>query len=347
MKEYISEMNNHTYNAFHLRFGDRNLIPELKRLMRKVLAPAGVDMLILEIDKSFVFQSHPEIDSGKNALTVDDAADLSAFSRNLGIEIVPLMQCLGHQGWGGSRSALLTAHPEFDETPNTPLNAEWPEIFCRSWCPQHPDINEIVFDLMDELIDGFSANYFHIGMDEVYEIASDQCERCKNGNRAELFAKSVNDMYSHLSKERGATVMMWGDRLIDAELFGYDNWEGDTFGTFHAIDHIPKDIVLLDWHYDEREKGFPTPRYFMEHGFSVMPACWFKQDVAVELFSEAEEAAKDLRASNQIFGRLVTSWHSWNEEAFDRFIAFTMKEGQVGEEQWRLYNTLQKVASME
>ncbi|MFL2099792.1 family 20 glycosylhydrolase [Desemzia sp. FAM 24101] len=346
MKEYTNEMTNHTYNAFHLRFGDRNLIPELKILMEKVLAPAGVDMLILEIDKSFVFKSHPEIDGGKNALTTDDAANLSAFSRNLGIEIVPLMQSLGHQGWGGSRSALLTAYPEFDETPNIPLDAEWPEIFCRSWCPQHPNVNEIVFDLMDELINGFSANYFHIGMDEVYEIASDQCERCNGGNRAELFTKAVNDMYSHLNKECGVTVMMWGDRLIDAELFGYDNWEGDTFGTFHAIENIPKDIILLDWHYDERENGFPTPKYFMEHGFSVMPSCWFKQDVAEQLFNEANTAAKEVKASNQFFGRLVTSWHSWNEEAFDRFISFSEKEGQDGEEQWRLYNTLQKVTSM-
>lgn len=327
--------------AFHLRFGDRKLIPDLKKLIKKVLVPNGINMIILEIDKAFVFKSHPEIDGGENALTAKDAKDLSSFARNCGIEIVPLIQCLGHQGWGGSRSALLKAHPEFDETPDTPLDAEWPEIFSRSWCPQHPDVNKIVYDLMDEIIDAFSAKYFHIGMDEVYEIASDQCERCRGGNRAELFAKVVNDMYKHITKERGLTMMMWADRLIDAKVFGYDNWEGDTFGTYEAIDRISKDIILVDWHYDEREDGFSTPKYFMEQGFSVMPACWYKLDVAQQLFEEAEKGAKDLIKPELLFGKLITSWNGWNHEVFQEFISFKEnppidKENELG----RLYKVI-------
>lgn len=336
--------NNHM--AFHLRFGNRNLLPDLKKMMKSVLVPNGVNMLILEIDKAFVYERHPEIDSGPNALTKDDARDLVAFARGLGIEIVPLFQCLGHQGWGGSRSALLTAYPEFDETPETPLSAEWPEIFCRSWCPQHPYVNEVVFELLDEMIAAFTPTYFHIGMDEVYEIASEQCERCRGGNRAELFARAVNDMYAHLSGKHGLTVMMWADRLIDAEKFGYDNWEGDTFGTFEAIDHIPKNIVLLDWHYDEREKGYPTPRYFMEKGFQVMPACWFKENVAIQLFEEASKAAKTAKYEELLFGRLVTSWHAWDAAAFARFIKFQRGKNPKNNEQWRLFNTLKTVGNL-
>lgn len=336
-------MNRHRNIAFHLRFGNRELIPDLKRLMAEVLAPNGVNMLILEIDKAFVFEQHPEIKGGERALTAQDAQEMASYAHGLGIEIVPLLQCLGHQGWGGSRSALLQAYPEFDETPETPLTAEWPEIFCRSWCPQHPDVNEIVFSMMDEMVAAFSAKYFHIGMDEVYEIASDQCERCRGGNRAELFSMAVNDMHKHLTEKHGVQVMMWADRLIDAKLFGYDNWEGDTFGTYEAIDKIPKDIILLDWHYDERENGYPTPKYFMERGFAVMPACWFKGNVAEQLFTETEAAAEELGTPELLFGKLVTSWHGWNEKEFDHFVSFNEQQPEKVSEQWRLYQTLAAV----
>lgn len=330
--------------AFHLRFGNRQLIPELKTFIRDVLKPANVTMIILEIDKSFVFKKHPEIKGGEHALTHDDVEGLVAFSKKHQIDIVPLMQCLGHQGWGGSRSALLEAYPEFDETLETPLDAEWPEIFCRSWCPLHPDVNVIVFDMIDELMDAFGTPYFHIGMDEVYEIASEQCPRCRGKERSELFAKSINDLHKHIVDTKGGRLMMWGDRLIDAEKFGYDNWEGDTFGTFKAIDSVAKDIIILDWHYDEREKGYPTPYYFMEHGFSVMPACWYKENVAQQLFTETQAAANTLNAHAQHFGNLVTSWHHWDKEAFERFIQFTKTPveqfADSQDEQARLYYTL-------
>ena len=327
--------------TFHLRFGDRRLIPELKQLISQVLAPKAVSHLLLEIDKSFVFTKHPELKTGSQALTKADAQELVNYSRKYHIEIIPLLQCLGHQGWGGSRSALLTAYPEFDETPETPLTAEWPELFCRSWCPLHPDVNSIVYDMLDEIIEAFDAKTIHIGMDEVYEIASDQCVRCRGRHRATLFTKAVNDMYQHIVKTHGLDMMMWGDRLIDAQQFGYDNWEGDTFGTYEAVDQLPRDIIILDWHYDERTQGFPTPGYFMEKGYRVMPACWYKTNVAQQLFEETETAAKKLSSLEKYYGNLVTSWHHWDTAAFNKFEQIAKGQESDKAELNQLYHSLQ------
>lgn len=328
--------------TFHLRFGERERIPQLKELMKTVLKPNGFTHILLEIDKNFIFESRPEVFEGDHSLTKEDAKNLQAFARSLGLEIIPLFQALGHQGWGGSRSALLRSYPEFDETPDVPLDAEWPEIFCRSWCPLHPEVNEVVSDLMNELIDAFTPKYLHIGMDEVYEIASDQCDRCCGKDRAELFSKAVTDMHQIVVEERGLEMMMWGDRLLDAKKFGYDNWEADTFGTHKAVDSLPKDIIVLDWHYDEREKGYPTPLYLMEKGFRVMPACWFKENVAEELFGEAQRDAKATNLEGKFFGKIVTSWHHWDEEAYNQFARYV--KGEVDEtELYRLYHTLTHV----
>src|SRR5260370_1264356 len=83
-------------------------------------------------------------------------------------------------------------------------------IYCRSWCPLHPKVNEIVFPLLDEIIDAFQADAFHVGMDEVFLIGSDDCPRCKGKDPAELFAKAVNDLHDHLVRGKKLTMLMWG-----------------------------------------------------------------------------------------------------------------------------------------
>ena len=52
-------------------------------------------------------------------------------------------------------------------------------IYCREWDPLNPKVNEIVFKLMDEIVDAFKADALHVGMDEIFSaglraIALDQ-----------------------------------------------------------------------------------------------------------------------------------------------------------------------------
>jgi hypothetical protein len=76
--------------------------------------------------------------------------------------------CLGHQSWQENTGPLLTKYPELDLTPGA-----FPEnegIYCRAWDLLNPKVNEIVFALMDELIDAFQPDAFHVGMDATLEL---------------------------------------------------------------------------------------------------------------------------------------------------------------------------------
>ncbi|MGA2500163.1 MAG: family 20 glycosylhydrolase, partial [Tepidisphaeraceae bacterium] len=175
------------------------------------LAAMGVNALIVEVNYSFDFRSHPELGS-RTAVTKAGAARLAETCRKNKIRLIPQLNCLGHQSWAANTLPLLTKHPEFDETPGQyPGNKG---IYCRSWCPLNPDVNPMVFDLMDELIDAFSADAFHVGMDEVFLIGSDFCPRCKGKDKGELFAKAVNDYHAHLVGQRKVEMFMWPDRLL-------------------------------------------------------------------------------------------------------------------------------------
>ncbi|MDB6110979.1 MAG: Beta-hexosaminidase, partial [Pedosphaera sp.] len=166
------------------------LVEELPRL-----AAIGVNVIVVEVDYSFDFQSHPEL-RPSHFLTKAHAQKLAREGRAHGIRIIPQINCLGHQSWAKNTSSLLAKYPECDETPGKfPDNKD---IYCRSWCPQNPEVNTVVFALVDELIDAFEADAFHVGMDEVFIMASEHCPRCHGADPARLVAKAVNDFHEHI-----------------------------------------------------------------------------------------------------------------------------------------------------
>lgn len=263
------------------------------------LAALGINALIAEVNYDFAFQSHPEL-RGANPITVDRIKSLLEACRRDGIRLIPQFQCVGHQSWAEVTFPLLRQYPEFDETPGQyPDNKD---IYCRSWCTQHPDVNGIIFALFDELIDAFEADALHVGMDEIFLIASEHCPRCKGHDPARLFAKAALDYHAHLVEKRGVEMMLWGDRLLDSESTGYGIWEAADNGTHPAIDLLPKDIVICDWHYELMEE-YPSIPLFLEKGFRVWPAGWKEVPAVSSLMRYA--ARHD---TPSMLGYLATTW---------------------------------------
>ncbi|MBN2353750.1 MAG: family 20 glycosylhydrolase [Spirochaetales bacterium] len=286
------------YFGVHYLVGSRSdfdvLLGELPDAAR-----IGVNLLILEVDYNFEFVSHPEL-RGESPVSRADAKKLASACRRLGVRLVPEFQSLGHQSWQGRTGPLLTAYPDLDETPGRhPGNKG---IFSRSWCPSNPRVNEIVFDLYDELIDAFEADALHVGMDEVTAIGSAYCPRCRGKHPARLFAKAVNDAYDHVAGKRGKEMFMWADRLIDAAAIDYGEFEAAKNGTHRAVDRIPKGIVLCDWHYKKR-KTYPSLPMFLAKGFRVLPASWNDPAAVRSLVEYSLETN-----SPAMLGHLCTLW---------------------------------------
>ena len=51
----------------------------------------------------------------------------------------------------------------------------------------------------------------------------------------------------------------------------HDGRSSSKNGTASAVDSIPKDIIICDWHYEKRA-DYPSLRYFQDKGFRVWPA---------------------------------------------------------------------------
>ncbi|MCL2231315.1 MAG: family 20 glycosylhydrolase, partial [Treponema sp.] len=263
---------------------------------------------------------------------------IAAVAKDAGIKIVPLFMCLGHQGWRFEKNKLLKQHPEFDETPDVPEDGDAEntpdlEFYCHSWCASNDDVYKYVFPMMDEIMEDFGADTLHVGMDEVFSMG--ECPKCKGKPRAELFARSVKILHEHIVREKGWKMMMWGDRLNHAEAFGYHAWEGDIWGTWHAIDMIPKDIIIADWHYEINEEGFPGIEKFIEKGFTVISASWKDLTQARFLLDEAlkyEKSAKKKGFKGQFAGMIVTCWSEVTNELLDTLFESVKAREQNEEE---------------
>ncbi|HEX3007672.1 MAG TPA: family 20 glycosylhydrolase [Bacteroidales bacterium] len=244
------------------------------------LTARKVNTLILRVDYNYKFSSHPEL-RDKVALSKTEVKKIVKACKDAKIRVIPQINLLGHQSWAGKVNNLLAVYPDFDETPHVkmPENYEWPNadgLYCKSYCPLHPKVHKVVFDLVDEICDVFEADAFHAGMDEVFYIGHDSCSRCSGRDKAELFAGEVRLIRDHLAKEK-RQLWIWGDRLIDGRTTGLGMWEASYNNTFRAVDMIPKDVMICDWHY---ERADPTPVYFAMKGFDVVTCPWRMPQVA-------------------------------------------------------------------
>ena len=62
--------------------------------------------------------------------------------------------------------------------------------------------------------------------------------------------------------------------FLDAETVGCKHvWEGSGNQTWQAVDLVPRDIILCDWHYEKRAQYGSVP-WLAEKGFRVWPSGW-------------------------------------------------------------------------
>jgi hypothetical protein len=303
------------------------------KFIEEELAPAKFNLLILRVDWNYAYESHPELRDA-NPLTKSDVKRIVNMCKKHGIRLAPQINLLGHQSWAKTTHNLLRVYPEFDETPHidTKNYSGWPNpdgLYCKSYCPLHPEVHTVVFALMDEIMEVFETELFHAGMDEVFYIGDSRCPRCNGRDKAELFAGEVTTLHNHLAQKNGR-LMIWGDRLIDGKATGMGEWEASMNNTYRAIDMIPKDVFICDWHYERPDQ---TAVYFAMKGFDVATCPWRKPEIAIkqlnDMFRFRESSSGKMAQHFQ--GIIATVWSGADQflKSFYDAATYTQKESDA------------------
>jgi hypothetical protein len=84
-------------------------------------------------------------------------------------------------------------------------------------------------------------------------------------------------------------------------------WEASYNNTYRAVDMIPKDVVICDWHYERADK---TPVYFAMKGLHVITCPWRKPELAVkqaqDMVNFRKESSKEMQP--KFYGMMQTVW---------------------------------------
>jgi len=318
---------------------DYHQVDRFVEFIEKELVPRKVNTLIVRFDYKYRYTSHPELISTARrkedstqaaALTKDEVKKIVRACQKHKIQLVPLVNMLGHQSGGVNLNPLLTKYPQFDETPwiQMPAEYKWPnddKLYCKSYCPLHPDVHKVTFDLIDEIMEVCETKQFHAGMDEVFYLGEDKCPRCAGRDRSVLFADEVNKIAAHV-ESRGGRLWIWGDRLLDSKMTRLGMWEASENDTQRSIDLINKNVVINDWHYDSPAL---TPLSFATKGYDVMICPWNKAEVTkaqVADYFTFQQALKP-EVARKYKGIIQTVW-TGTEQFLDTFYGVKPEEGR-------------------
>lgn len=259
--------------------------------------------LILEFWGSVKLDCLPEL-AWPEALTKEELRPLFEEARRLGLGIIPIFNSLGH----ASLSGLVTCkHTVLDQNPRLALLFE-PDGW--SFCISNPETRRIIRAASDEIIDLCGeGEYFHMGMDEAWDFGT--CPLCAPKNKGEFFAEFVNETAAYM-RTRGRRTMMWADMLLEYERF--DPTEASyrrephfkvakgtkACPTHEALGKIDRDVLLVDWQYNENDPALPTSNYLRDSGYDVVTASWND-------FPNIKLMAKGA-SEHGLFGYMSTCW---------------------------------------
>ena len=247
--------------------------------------------------------THTELAEG-GFLTKAEVVDLVAWARQHHIEVIPEVQTLSHSYY------LCMAYPDIAERQDDPF----PDTFC----PSNPRTYEILFDVLDEVIEVFEPRLVHIGLDEIINLG--HCPLCKGKSGAELLAGNINRVHGYLAA-RGIRTGMWGDKLLPLATGGrfgggmamddsnsYWGRANTIPATYEALGMIPRDIQITNWYWAIDPEA---SKVFTGEGFEVVLGNFGGNFAAQKLTGWNE-----VGAPAGILGAEVSTWCEVSDFAF-------------------------------
>lgn len=270
----------------------------VKELIR-TLAGYKVNMLIWEWEDKFAYPSHPEI-GAPGAFSMQEMQDFTKYARQYHIQIVPLVQGLGH-------SSYILKWPQYAALREIPASN-------FEFCPFKEGSYRLLLDLWkDAMAATPGSQYIHIGSDETFELGA--CPVCKKA----MEEKGSSWLY-HRFVDSAALLIQPGGRKTMV-------WERPVYWERKAKEGVrvnpPKGLVLTE-EYDyetptlsfarkAKSQGYPVFAYDPNPGIEplFLPYFFRKKDGRDSISGSLENSYRFLTSTmgQHVYdGMIRTSW---------------------------------------
>lgn len=271
-----------------------------------------------------VRKTHPEwrknciqFDNGDGSfITQDEMREIVEYCRERGLEVIPEVPTLCHSDY------IVMAHPDIRER----LGDTYPDTYC----PSNPKSYELVFDILDEVIDVFKPNFVNIGHDECYSLA--RCPRCIGKNPTDLYVGDIIKINDYL-KARNIKSIMWADKFFgnvhlmdkDGTIHGFGGAADERWDIPYLADcvgKVPKDILLFHWYWayctPEEEKNLLDMGYDIIYGnFQALSLKDYRKRIGgmggALVSNWGSYAAEYMQRNGQNFNLAAAAWTLWND----------------------------------
>jgi hypothetical protein len=273
----------------------REYVEELIR----TLAGYKINMLIWEWEDKFAYPSHPEI-GAPGAFTMQEMQEMTRYARQYHIQIVPLVQGLGH-------SSYILKWPQFASLREIPASN-------FEFCPLKEGTYHLLLDLWKDAMTATpGSENIHIGSDETFELGScPECQRLTKEKGASWLYHRFVDSAAALIQAQGRQAMVWERPMY---------WEKGS--KTKAVVKPPKGLVLteeynyetadLKYAREARLRGYPVFAYDPNPGIEplFLPYFFRKKDGKDTISGSLENSYRFLssRMGKKVYdGVIRTSW---------------------------------------
>lgn len=252
--------------------------------------------IVLEFWGMYHYRCCPNL-SWKDAYTDNDIRPLILLANAMGMEVIPMLNHLGHASGGrihyGKHSALdtdLAMAPYFED-----------DGWC--WCTSNPKTLALLAACRRELIELCGeGKYFHIGFDEAYSFG--QCDRCRKYDPHLLMKEHLLHTCEDLIS-LGRRPIMWADMMLDVDKFDPEKYFLSSSAGKDFRGELPKELIMADWQYRTADEDFKTSFELANDGFDVVTCPW-------DFFENVHAAAQTVR-DGKLYGMIATTWHTLKE----------------------------------
>jgi hypothetical protein len=206
----------------------------------RTLAGYKINCVFIEWEDKFPFSEDLQFIAHQAALTIEEKDELLKVCSENYIEVVPIIQSLGHYGY-------VLKHPNWQHLREHPAK---PRKDYMMFCPSHPETENAILKIHKQIVNGMgehaASHFIHLGLDECYYLG--ECPKCAanlgsdpEAGKSKMFIDWLNKVAAHYL-QMGKRPIVWHDMLVRHP---------------QLIDQLNPQIIICDWEYEH-----PVPKQF-------------------------------------------------------------------------------------
>lgn len=266
-----------------------------KEFLRQ-MAAMGLNLAMLYTEDTYEVPDYPYFGYFRGRYTKEEIKELDDYANDLGIEMIPCIQTLGHL----YQVLQHGTHSSIQDTSDVLLVGE-----------------EQTYAFLEKIIkaasEPFRSNRIHIGMDEAFGVGTGRYKQL-NGER-DTFAIMNEHVkkVTEITEKLGLESMMWSDMYFRAGSKTGDYYDTESQVPEQIIEEIPNvDMVFWDYYHEDKAAytNYLKKHIDMKQKVIFAGGVWTWNGIApnygksIETTKAGLSAAKDLKIS-EVF---ATMW---------------------------------------